>query len=128
VPLRILLAEDNRVNQTLAVRLLENDGHSVDVVGDGCAALEAAIAGTYDVVLMDVQMPGMDGVDATAAIRERERAMGRHTPIIAMTAHAMKGDRERCLAAGMDFYLAKPVQPSELLNAVASVVSARPAS
>ena len=128
VPLRILLAEDNRVNQTLAVRLLENDGHSVDVVGDGRAALEAAIAGTYDVVLMDVQMPGMDGVDATAAIRERERAMGRHTPIIAMTAHAMKGDRERCLAAGMDFYLAKPVQPSELLNAVASVVSARPAS
>ena len=113
---RILLVEDNRVNQLLARRLLAKRGHTVVVTGSGreaLAALDAACDG-FDCVLMDVQMPEMDGFECTALIREREETTGMRLPIIAMTAHAMKGDEARCLAAGMDAYLSKPVQPDEL--------------
>jgi len=122
--LRILLAEDNPVNQTVAARILEKRGHAVVVVGNGreaVAALEPGAAEPFDVVLMDVQMPEMDGLDATAAIRAREGA-GAHVPIVAMTAHAMEGDRERCLDAGMDGYVTKPVEAERLVEAVESAV------
>jgi PAS domain S-box-containing protein len=119
--LRILLAEDNPVNQTLVVRLLGKAGHTVVVAGDGKKAL-ATLAeggpGAFDLVLMDVQMPEMDGFDAAATIRKKEVGTGTHLPIIAMTAYAMKGDRERCLAAGMDGYLSKPIDREELIDAV----------
>jgi two-component system, sensor histidine kinase and response regulator len=119
--LRILLAEDNLVNQTLVVRLLGKAGHNVVVAGNGkeaLAALAKAGPGAFDLVLMDVQMPEMDGFEAAAAIRKKERGTGTHLPIVAMTAHAMKGDRERCLAAGMDGYLPKPVKREELIDAL----------
>jgi CheY-like chemotaxis protein len=125
--LRVLLAEDNAVNQMLAVRLLEKQGHSVRVVGTGRAALEALDEQEFDVALMDVQMPEMDGLEATAAIREREKANGKHVPIIAMTAHAMTGDQERCLAAGMDGYVSKPISGQALaaeINRVRTTSSA----
>jgi len=112
--LEILLAEDNEVNRKLATRLLEKRGHSVDVATNGREALEALHARAYDVVLMDVQMPEMDGVAATAALRAAEAETGRHQPVIAMTALVMKGDRERCMAVGMDGYLAKPIHAQEL--------------
>lgn len=120
--LNVLLAEDNIVNQRLAVRLLEKQGHSVVVAETGKEALAALQQHPFDLVLMDVQMPEMDGFAATAAIREREKETGQHIPIIAMTAHAMKGDRERCLEAGMDGYVAKPVQAQELEEAIAALV------
>jgi signal transduction histidine kinase/CheY-like chemotaxis protein len=112
--LRILVAEDNRVNQRLVVRLLEKRGHQIVVAGDGRQALEALKNEKFDLVLMDVQMPRMDGVEATAAIRQTEESSGRHMPIIALTANAMKGDREKYLASGMDGYLAKPIRAQEL--------------
>src|SRR6195256_69696 len=112
--LRILLAEDNRVNQVLAVRLLEKRGHKVEVAGNGEEALEALDRQEFDLVLMDVQMPEMDGLQATVAIRKREMKSGRHIPIIAMTAHAMAGDKERCFEAGMDDYITKPILPEQL--------------
>ena len=121
--LRVLLAEDNPVNQRLAVRLLEKQGHAVVVVGDGRQALAALEADTFDVVLMDVQMPEMDGLAATTTLRQREQASGAHIPVLAMTAYAMKGDRERCLEAGMDGYLSKPIQPSELWQALAEIAA-----
>jgi CheY-like chemotaxis protein len=122
-PLRLLLAEDNPVNQKLAVRLLEKKGHTVVVAGDGAEAVRAVAADeSFDLVLMDVQMPEMDGFEATAAIRAREQTSGRHIPILAMTAYAMKGDRERCLAAGMDGYVSKPIQPRELWHAIENLV------
>ena len=121
--LRILLAEDNAVNQVLAVRLLEKQGHTVTVAGDGREALAALEKQAFDLVLMDVQMPVMDGFEATAGIRSQEKATGAHIPIIAMTAHAMKGDRERCLAAGMDGYIAKPIQPKELYETLERFLS-----
>jgi two-component system sensor histidine kinase/response regulator len=127
-PLRILLAEDNPVNQRVAIRLLEKDGHSVTVANHGGEALTALENAQFDLVLMDVQMPEMDGFAATRAIREREAGTDRHIPIVAMTAHAMKGDRERCLAAGMDDYLSKPIQRGELeriLRWVANSTSAQ---
>jgi signal transduction histidine kinase/CheY-like chemotaxis protein len=126
--LRVLLAEDNAVNQKLALRLLEKQGHSVLVVGTGRAALEALDEEKFDVVLMDVQMPDMDGLEATAAIREREKADGKHVPIIAMTAHVMAGDQERCLAAGMDGYVAKPISSQALATEINRVRTTSPAS
>ena len=115
---RVLLVEDNAVNQRVAIGLLERRGHHVTTVDNGRAAIEQLAAGTFDVVLMDLQMPVMSGLDATAAIRERERTTGGHVPIVAMTAHAMAGDRERCLGGGMDGYLSKPVDPQLLFAAV----------
>jgi CheY-like chemotaxis protein len=116
---RILLAEDNLVNQMLAVRLLEKRGHHVQVAGDGREALEKLKTADFDLVLMDVQMPEMDGFEATAAIREREKATaGSHQIVIAMTAHAIAGDRERCLRAGMDGYVSKPFRLAELLKEI----------
>jgi PAS domain S-box-containing protein len=123
-PMRILLAEDNAVNQMLAVRLLEKRGHTVVVVANGKQAVAESESGRFDVVLMDVQMPLLNGFEATSAIRAREGAGGKHIPIIAMTAHAMKGDREKCLAAGMDAYVSKPVQAAEMFEAIASVIPA----
>jgi PAS domain S-box-containing protein len=122
--LRILLAEDNAVNQRLVARLIEKRGHSAVVAANGREAVEAVGRHEFDLVLMDVQMPEMDGFEATAAIREKEKATGLHLPIIAMTAHAMKGDRERCLSAGMDSYVSKPVHPSELYEAIEELVPA----
>jgi CheY-like chemotaxis protein len=121
--LHILLAEDNIVNQKLATRLLERKGHRVTVVADGKEALAALEQGGFDLVLMDVQMPEMDGLEATAHIRAREATCGGHIPIVAMTAHAMKGDRERCLAAGFDAYVPKPVRAQELFDALEAAVS-----
>jgi PAS domain S-box-containing protein len=119
--LHILLAEDNVVNQTLAWRLLEKCGHRVEVVGTGTEALAALSQHCFDLVLMDVQMPDLDGLEAAAAIRAQERNTGRHLPIIAMTAHAMKGDQERCLAAGMDGYVTKPMKAADLYAAIDSL-------
>jgi len=121
---RVLLAEDGAINQQVAVRLLEERGHSVVVVNNGRAAVEQVAAQPFDVVLMDVQMPEMDGLEATAAIRRAEAQTSGHIPIVAMTAHAMKGDRDRFLAAGMDGYVAKPVRPHELYAAVEGLHSA----
>ncbi|MDB5313247.1 MAG: barA 3, partial [Gemmataceae bacterium] len=115
-PMRVLLAEDNAVNQRVVVRLLERYGHAVIVTADGAQALAALGRAAFDLVLMDVQMPEMDGFAATRMIRVREAGTGIRTPVVAMTAHAMKGDRERCLAAGMDDYVSKPVQRAELLR------------
>ena len=112
--LRVLLAEDNAVNQRLASRMLEKRGHRVTVVANGLEAVAALANRNFDLVLMDIQMPEMDGFEATAAIRQREKRDGTHIPIIALTANAMKGDREKCLAEGMDGYLSKPIVPGEL--------------
>jgi signal transduction histidine kinase/ligand-binding sensor domain-containing protein/CheY-like chemotaxis protein len=121
-PLHILLAEDNEVNTRLAVRLLEKRGHRVVTTSDGREAVVAYEKQRFDVILMDVQMPQMNGFEATTAIREKERRTQRRTPIIAMTARAIKGDREECLAAGMDDYVSKPVQARELLEAIERLV------
>jgi CheY-like chemotaxis protein/HPt (histidine-containing phosphotransfer) domain-containing protein len=121
-PLRILLAEDNEVNQHLAVKTLEKRGHTVVVAANGREALAAFEREAVDLVFMDVQMPEMDGFAVTTAIREREKAAGGHVPIVALTAHAMKGDRERCLSAGMDAYISKPLRVEELFEAIARLV------
>jgi two-component system, sensor histidine kinase and response regulator len=118
------IAEDNRVNQQVARRILEKQGHTVVVVGDGQAALATLAQVPFDLVLMDIQMPVLDGMAATAAIRAREH--GTHMPIIAMTAHAMRGDRERCLAAGMDGYVTKPLKAADLAAAIAQLLPAAP--
>jgi signal transduction histidine kinase/DNA-binding response OmpR family regulator len=120
-PLHVLLAEDNLVNQKLAVRLLEKAGHTVTVTANGREALDAIEHGAIDIVLMDVQMPVMSGFEATALLREREHGTGRHLPVVATTAHAMKGDREQCEAAGMDAYIAKPIQARELFAVLAEL-------
>jgi two-component system, sensor histidine kinase and response regulator len=112
--LRILLAEDNFVNQRLAIRLLEKRGHRISVAANGREALAALEKASCDLVLMDVQMPEMDGMEATARIREKEKLTGGHQPVVALTAHAMKGDQELCFAAGMDGYLTKPLRQQEL--------------
>ncbi len=123
---RILLAEDGLVNQKVARELLEARGHQVVVANNGREAVEAFARESFDLVLMDVQMPEMDGFEATAAIREREKNSGQHVQIIAMTAHALKGDRERCLKAGMDSYLSKPIQSKSLYDAVEGTAVAAP--
>ena len=115
---RILVAEDNAVNQKLIARLLEKKGHRVDVVANGREAVDAVTRIGYDLVLMDVQMPEMDGLEATRQIRAADRSEVARIPIIALTANAMQGDQERCLSAGMDDYLAKPVKPVDLAAAL----------
>jgi two-component system sensor histidine kinase/response regulator len=121
-PLRILLAEDSLVNQTLVIALMKKRGHSVTVASNGQLALDTLAAEPFDLILMDVLMPEMDGLEATQAIRAEERTSGKHLPILAMTAHAMKGDRQRCLDAGMDGYVSKPINFEELLSAIDDVV------
>ena len=121
--LQVLVAEDNQVNQLVATRIFEKLGHQATVVSNGREAFVAFQAGKFDLIAMDVQMPEMDGLDATSAIRAWEKTAGTHTPIIAMTAHAMKGDRERCLAAGMDGYTSKPIRIGELEHAIAQLIS-----
>jgi two-component system sensor histidine kinase/response regulator len=116
--MRILLAEDNIVNQRVAVRILEKQGYSVVVASNGVEALEAMQGHDVDLVLMDLQMPEMGGFEATEKIRRSEHPGGTHIPIIAMTAHAMTGDRERCIAAGMDDYISKPVRAAALIALV----------
>jgi len=119
--LHLLAAEDNRVNQRLLVRLLEKEGHWVTLVEDGYGAVTESGIRKFSAILMDIQMPNMDGLEATRRIRARENTTGEHVPIIALTAHAMKGDRERCLAAGMDMYIAKPLHKQDLLDALSGV-------
>jgi CheY-like chemotaxis protein len=123
VSLRVLVAEDNAVNQKLVARLLEKRGHIVKVVANGREALESIEEGSYDLVLMDLQMPEMDGFEATGELRKREKQTGLHIPIIALTAHAMKGDRERCLEAGMDGYLSKPIRAQELDDVLGNYIA-----
>ena len=123
-PLRILLAEDNPVNQLVAKAFLKRDGHAVTVVDNGAAALAAATGTSFDAILMDVQMPEMSGLDATVAIRAHEQQTGAHVPIIAMTAHAMQGDRERCLMAGMDDYISKPISFADLRRVLTPIAAA----
>jgi two-component system sensor histidine kinase/response regulator len=126
--LEILLAEDNAVNQLVARRLLEKYGHSVTVANDGKKALEAMEEKRFDLVLMDIQMPEMNGFQATQAIREKEKVTGKRTPIVAMTAHTMKGDKEKCIAAGMDSYLTKPIRTEELLAVLDEIGSGKSVS
>jgi signal transduction histidine kinase/CheY-like chemotaxis protein/ligand-binding sensor domain-containing protein len=121
--LRILVAEDNLVNQRIAAGLLQRDGHTVTLVADGAEAVSAAADGDFDCIFMDVQMPVMNGFDAARTIRQNTPAGSRHVPIVAMTAHAMSGDRERCLRAGMDDYVSKPIAPVELRSAIARVAN-----
>jgi len=123
--LKVLLAEDNPVNQHLAVRLLRKRGHQVVLADNGLEALSALEKQNFDLVLMDVQMPEMGGFEATAQIRQRERSTGAHIPVVAMTAHAMTGDREKCLAAGMDAYVSKPVRREELFATIENLFSAK---
>ena len=121
-PLRVLVAEDNAVNQEVARRLLERAGHRAEIAANGREVLALLERERFDLVLMDVQMPELDGLETTAAIREKERRSGGHLPIVAVTAHAMRGDAERCREAGMDAYLAKPLQPRALADAIAGVL------
>ena len=121
--LSILLVEDNRVNQAVATQFLENRGHTVKVAGNGRVALEVLETQSFDLVMMDVQMPEMDGLQATTLIREMELKSGKHVPIIAMTAHAMTGDKERCLAAGMDGYISKPIRAEDLFSTIERVLA-----
>ena len=124
--LKILLAEDNLTNQKLATRVLEKRNHSVTVVANGREALEALENDNYDLVLMDMQMPEMDGFEATALLREKEKSTGRRQPVVAMTALAMNGDRERCLAVGMDGYISKPIRPQELDDVLDTYINQKP--
>jgi CheY-like chemotaxis protein len=121
-PLRVLLAEDNVVNQRVAIGLMQKAGHTVTLAANGLEALAALEKGTFDLVLMDMQMPEMGGAEAMAAIREREKASGGHLPIVAVTAHALKGDRDRCLEAGADGYVPKPIAPTMLFRELERVL------
>ena len=119
----ILLTDDNKINQKVAARLIEKRGHKVEIANDGAEALTLLEQGHFDLILMDIQMPNLDGLAATAVIRENEKETGVHIPIIGLTAHAMKGDKERFLAAGMDGYVPKPIQPKELFEVIESFTS-----
>ena len=121
--LHVLLVEDNAVNLRLAEKLLQKQGHQIVTARNGSQAVEALAKERFDLLLTDVQMPEMDGFDLAVAIRTGEKETGVHLPIIAMTAHAMKGDRERCIAAGMDAYLSKPVRAAELYDTIDSVLA-----
>jgi two-component system sensor histidine kinase/response regulator len=123
--LRILVADDNPVNQRVLQRLLEKLHYIVTLVANGQEAVDRMAAEEFDLVLMDVQMPVMDGIAATAAIRDRERTSNAHVPILAVTAHAMQGDRERFLTAGMDGYISKPIGRAELIEAIATALPVR---
>ena len=127
LPRHVLLAEDNLVNQKLVIKILQKQGFSVVLAQNGAEAVAAAEKESFDIVLMDVQMPEMDGFEATAEIRRREQETGRHLPIVALTAHALKGDREACLAAGMDDYMAKPIRALDLLDLIAQLTAQGPA-
>jgi CheY-like chemotaxis protein len=124
--LRILIAEDNAINRAVVTGILEKRGHSLVHAVNGVEAVAAMAREPFDLVFLDVQMPEMDGFEATRHIREQEQTTGRHTPIVAMTAHAMAGDRERCLRAGMDHYLSKPLQKEELLKLIATISKSVP--
>jgi CheY-like chemotaxis protein len=124
--LRVLLVEDHEVNRLVAARLLEKMGHETLEAGTGHAALEVFGAGAPDLVLLDIQLPGMDGFEVLRHLRQVEQAQGRHTPVVALTAHAQSGDRERCLAAGMDGYLSKPFSPHDLRSEMARVLGLAP--
>jgi CheY-like chemotaxis protein len=119
--LRVLLVEDSLMNQKLAIAILRRAGHHVTIANNGRQALDIWQSEAFDLILMDIQMPEMDGLEATRAIRDEEQAGGGHIPIIAMTANAIKGDRERCLEAGMDGYLSKPIHIKELLETLESI-------
>jgi CheY-like chemotaxis protein len=121
VPLRILLAEDNPVNQKVAARLLQKRGYNVAIAGTGREAVNTYAQQRFDLILMDVQMPDLDGLEATMAIRNLERAAGGHIPILALTAHAMSSDRDTCLAAGMDGFVTKPIRTEELFREIRRV-------
>ncbi len=121
---RILVAEDHPVNRKLVTKLLEKRGLIAVLAANGNEVIEALDSDTFDLILMDVQMPGMDGLQTTAVIREREKATGGRIPILAMTAHAMKQDRDRCLEAGMDAYVSKPVSPADLYREIEELLSA----
>ena len=121
-PLRVLVVEDHRVNQELALGILGMAGHQTALAHNGREAVDLVGRETFDVVLMDVQMPELDGIQATAEIRRREEGTGKHVPIIAMTAHAMSGDREKCLEAGMDNYISKPIRAATLLKMLQTIV------
>ncbi len=125
---RILVAEDNATNQKLITALLEERGHRAVLVGNGREAVARSAEESFDLILMDLQMPEMGGLEATAAIRAREKTTGRHVPIAAMTAHAMQGDRDRCLAAGMDGYVSKPIRPAELFDTIDGLIISQPGS
>jgi CheY-like chemotaxis protein len=124
--LQVLLAEDNPVNRLLLVRLLERRGHRVVAVANGRDALATLEHGSFDLVLMDVQMPEMDGLQATAAIRARERGSGAHLPIVAVTTHTSNEDRDRCLRAGMDAFHGKPIEAAQLMATIERVVAQAP--
>ena len=115
---RILLVEDNIINQKLALRLLEKMGHHIEVANDGNEAVKKYQEKSYDLIFMDIQMPNLDGIEATSIIRKMELELNKHIPIVALTAHAMKGDREQCINAGMDDYLSKPIHVEELKQMV----------
>ena len=124
--LHILLTEDNAINQMVAMRLLQKWGHTVVVANSGRESIDIVERERFDLILMDVQMAGLDGLEATRAIRQRESTAGDHTPIVAMTAYAMQGDRERCLEAGMDGYLSKPIQQRELFELIERLIGTSP--
>ena len=125
-PLRVLVVDDNTINRTLAAGILERRGHSSVQATNGREAVEAAAHEAFDLIFMDVQMPGVDGFEATRRIRDAELPTGRRTPIAAMTAATMPGDRERCLNAGMDHYLPKPIEKAALLALLARISASRP--
>jgi CheY-like chemotaxis protein len=127
VGLRVLLVEDNPVNRAIAIRLLEKRGYNVTAVENGALAVDITASERFDIVLMDVQMPVMDGLTATTSIRTRERERGGHVPIVAVTAHALDQDRQRCLAAGMDDYLPKPIRTPDLFATIAKYCAVQPA-